>query len=63
MGQGITLAPGLLADADVATGRLVVVWRTKDTSERGFYVVSPTTDASSPAIQAVIDWLLGEARQ
>ena len=63
MGQGVALAPALLAETDVAEGRLVVAWRTMGEPANGFYVVTPDTDSPAPATDAVISWLMDEAQR
>lgn len=62
-GQGIALAPRLLVDMDLASGRLVELWRDEPSEQRGYYLVSPTNRQSNPAVVAVIGWILSEARE
>ena len=58
-GQGIALVPRLLAEADIAQGRLIELWRTTTPDNHGFYVVCPNTPPPGPAKQAMINWLIG----
>lgn len=55
-GQGVALAPEVLARADIAAGRLVELWRAEATGTHGYYIVTPKT-APSAAVQAMMDWL------
>lgn len=60
-GQGIALAPRLLADSDVAAGRLVVLWRDDRSDRGGFYLISPEPARPNPARDTVLAWLRIEA--
>ena len=62
-GRGIALVPRLLLDNELAEGTLVELWRDKETSAVGFYVVYPDLQEPSPARDAVIDWILSEAKR
>lgn len=55
-GQGIALAPAVLANADVEAGRLVELWRSEDAGEQGYYVVTPKSSATAP-VHAMTAWL------
>ncbi len=59
-GQGIALVPHLLAEADIAQGRLVALWRQADSTGSGFYIVRPDAGEPNPAQRAMIDWLHSE---
>jgi LysR family glycine cleavage system transcriptional activator len=61
-GQGITLAPRLLARDDIIAGKLVEVWSDNQSDERGFYVICPIKQKPNPSRDIVIDWLLSDAR-
>lgn len=60
-GQGIALAPRLLLNAELAQGRLTVLWQDTRPEQSGYYIVCPETLKPSPARQAVTDWILTEA--
>ncbi len=60
-GQGIALAPRILSDMDVRRGRLVELWQDTRPSQEGFFIVYPQQKKTSPAIVALIEWLLMEA--
>ena len=62
-GQGIALAPRLLLGAEFAQGKLVDLWRDTRSDQSGFYVVCPDRPRSNPARDAVIGWVLSEARR
>lgn len=62
-GQGIALAPYLLLEEELRRGTLVELWRDRRESNQGFYLVYPRLRRANPARQAVIDWVLSEARQ
>lgn len=62
-GQGIALVPNLLAEADIAQGRLVALWRHVDRHGRGYYIVRPDVRDPNPAQRAMVDWLLSEIGQ
>ncbi len=55
-GQGVALAPAILAQADIQNGRLVELWRSAETGPQGYYIVRPNA-AQNPAIEAMSDWL------
>lgn len=61
-GQGIALAPLMLAEADLATGRLVELWRDTGADQSGFYLVRPEGSERNAAVDTVIGWLLSQAR-
>lgn len=60
MGQGVALAPELVARGDIAAGRLVAVWRQDSESAAGFYLLR-SQGSAPPAVAAVADWLMAEA--
>lgn len=55
-GQGVALAPEVLARADIAAGRLVELWRAEAAGAHGYYIVTPKS-APSAAVQSMTDWL------
>jgi LysR family glycine cleavage system transcriptional activator len=58
-GQGIALAPRILAQDDFARGRLVVIWAAPPERQSAYYIVHRTSHASNAkARQSLIDWLL-----
>lgn len=57
-GQGIALAPRLLATDALAAGQLVEMWQAPDTNE-AYYLLHPKD--VHPARDRVIGWLLGQA--
>lgn len=59
-GQGIALAPRLLAAADVAAGRLKVVWRPDGSDQQGFHLIFAEDLAPGGSIARLIDWLRAE---
>lgn len=59
-GQGITLAPYLLIEAEVARGELVVVWQDTRDNDRGYYLVWRERPSQTAALKAVMDWVVSE---
>lgn len=57
-GQGIALAPRLLVQDDLASGRLAEIWTPAPEPEQGFYLICPLPPGLTPEAQAVADWLL-----
>lgn len=57
-GQGIALAPRLLVQDDLDTGRLTALWSPDPDPGHGFYLVCPLPPALKAEAQAVADWLL-----
>jgi LysR family glycine cleavage system transcriptional activator len=60
-GQGVAMARRVLAEDDVARGRLVRPFGPSLPSNRAYYVVAPLATAEQPRIRAFRDWLLAEA--
>ena len=54
-GQGVVLAPAILAQNDIASGRLVEVWRSDEVSAEGYYLIHP--DPATTAVKAMMAWL------
>ena len=63
-GQGVVLSSNVLADNDIAAGRLVRLFDVgfKASGEFGYYVVAPKAGFSTPKVAAFRDWLLAEAQ-
>lgn len=55
-GQGIALAPEVLARADITAGRLVALWRAEAAGPHGYYIVTPKS-AGGVAVKAMAEWL------
>jgi LysR family glycine cleavage system transcriptional activator len=55
-GQGVALAPAVLARADIEAGRLEELWRADEGGPHGYYIVTPKS-ADSVAIEAMSKWL------
>lgn len=62
-GQGVAIAPRLIARADVTSGRLREVWHDEIKRDLGFWLLRPTgKPANQDASAALIDWILSELR-
>lgn len=62
-GAGFLLTHGVLAYDDLRTGRLVQPFPQTLESGRAYYLVSPKTPESAPAVTAFATWVREEARQ
>jgi LysR family transcriptional regulator, glycine cleavage system transcriptional activator len=62
-GQGVAMARRVLAEDELAAGRLVRPFALALPSERAYYVVSPRATAAQPKIAAFREWLRDEAAQ
>ncbi len=60
-GQGVALGRSVLADDDLAAGRLVRPFSLSMPSEYAYFFVCPDYSAEQPRIRAFRDWLLAEA--
>lgn len=61
-GQGIALAPRILARDELARGRLVSVWSAPPAEQSAYYIVHRASRAqNAKARQSLIDWLVAEA--
>ena len=60
-GQGVGLATGVFAAADIAAGRLVQVFSESIASEFAIYAVCLPKRLNDPLVAGAIDWLLREA--
>lgn len=61
-GQGIALAPRLLAGDDIAAGSLIDIWQDKQENDRGFYILYPDTPNPIPARDSVVAWLKSQVK-
>ncbi|MEM8703066.1 MAG: LysR substrate-binding domain-containing protein [Pseudomonadota bacterium] len=60
-GQGVAIAPRLIARADVGTGRLREVWHDEIERDLGFWLLRPAGKAANQnASSALIAWILNE---
>ncbi|NNE22726.1 MAG: LysR family transcriptional regulator [Rhizobiales bacterium] len=55
-GQGIALVPWLLAEGDIARGKLAEVWRDSRSGSNGYYMISPQLQNAKPATHTMIEW-------
>lgn len=63
-GQGIALAPHLLAEDDLARGRLVAVWAVPSQQPSAYHIVYRTARTQNAiARQSLIDWLIAEVQK
>lgn len=60
-GQGVALASDVLADADLAAGRLVKPFALAVSGNFAYFVVSLMAAAERPKVKAFREWLLAEA--
>lgn len=60
-GQGIAIAPALLAHDAIERGELVSLWRFQDEENDGYYALRLRSARKTDAIRDVLDWLLAEA--
>lgn len=62
-GQGMAIAPKLIARADVKSGRLQEVWHDEIEKDVGFWLLRPAgKSANQDASAALTDWILNEIR-
>jgi LysR family glycine cleavage system transcriptional activator len=61
-GQGIALARSVLADQDLACGRLVKPFDVSMPARWAYYIVCPIATRDNPKIVAFRNWLLAESR-
>ncbi len=61
-GQGVALASGVLAGADLAAGRLVKPFALSMPSDFAYFVVSLMAAAERPKVKAFREWLFAEAK-
>ena len=63
-GQGIAIAPDIIARNDLALGRLVKIWQDPRLSDVSFWLVHPKAEAANEAARAnLVEWLIDETRQ
>lgn len=60
-GLGVALVPKFLVEEELASDRLVVLFREALITHRAYYVVVPETSAENRLVMAFRDWLLSEA--
>ncbi len=62
-GQGVAIAPELIARADRISGRLCEVWQDESERDLGFWLLRPAgKPANRNASTALIDWIQNEIR-
>jgi LysR family glycine cleavage system transcriptional activator len=62
-GVGAALAPRFLAEEELASGRLEVLFDQSLKSEGAYYLVIPESGAGAPALRRFSDWLISRAQQ
>lgn len=62
-GQGVALARDVLAEEDIAVGRLVRVSEHSIPSELAYYALYPQKKTLRPEVEAFIAWLIAESRK
>lgn len=60
-GLGIALVPKFLVEEELASDRLIILFREALITQRAYYVVVPESGAENRLVQAFRDWLVGEA--
>ncbi len=60
-GQGVAMARRVLAEQELARGRLLRPFKLSLPSQRAYYVVAPKATAEQPRVRAFREWLLKEA--
>lgn len=61
-GQGVALARDVLAEEDIAVGRLVRVFERSMPSDLAYYALYPLKKTLRPEVEAFIAWLIAESR-
>lgn len=61
-GQGVALARDVLAEEDIAVGRLVRMFAPSMPSELAYYALYPLKKTLRPEVEAFIAWLIAESR-
>ncbi len=56
-GQGVVLAPRVLATEELSTGTLVIPFNIKLPTDLAWYIVTPTINLKRPEVTAFCDWL------
>jgi LysR family glycine cleavage system transcriptional activator len=62
-GQGVVLARGALAKADLESGKLVRLFDVALLADHAYFLVCPEATAGRPKVVAFRDWLLDEVRR
>ena len=61
-GQGVALARSVLADDEIASGRLVRPFDVDVPAEFAYYLAYPEESADQPVVAAFREWILKETR-
>jgi len=61
-GQGIVLAPYVLAKDDIAGNKLKIVWTEATANETGYYLVTPKYPKNDARTQDIVTWIKHEAQ-
>jgi LysR family glycine cleavage system transcriptional activator len=59
--MGVALVPRFLVEDDLASERLVVLFRDALVTDRAYYVVTPDSGAENRLVLAFREWLVAEA--
>ncbi|QCI66331.1 transcriptional regulator GcvA [Phreatobacter stygius] len=62
-GLGVALVPHILVEADLASGRLDVLFPQTLISTKAYYFVCPEHKAEAPLVRAFRDWIVGQAKE
>ena len=62
-GQGVVLAPKVIAGQELEMSTLVIPFDIELPTELAWYVILPESNLARPEIRAFMDWLLEEARE
>ncbi len=62
-GQGIALAPRLLIQRDITSGKLIDIWSAPEEIGKGYYLLVPTKALDDKLIHAISTWFFEEAQQ
>jgi LysR family glycine cleavage system transcriptional activator len=61
--QGVALARNVLVERDIASGRLIRLWRVSVPSTRAYFAVWSAQGGARPEVNAFIEWLTASCRQ
>jgi LysR family glycine cleavage system transcriptional activator len=62
-GGGAALAPRFLAEDDLASGRLEILFEQPLKSDGAYYLVTPEAGSGGTALRRISDWLIATARE
>ncbi len=62
-GLGAAMVPRFLVEAELASGRLIVLFDAPFVGDTAYYLVVPEAKAGLPAIRTFRDWLIAEAHR